>query len=132
MEISDLNHFALPFLVLDHRVELHNGLVRLLSAIDLLLGDLDLDWTRLLGELVMHYVSNVTSIGNFSVVLLLLVYVVMLLEEFLEALACSKIIFLQTQYFKGLCLGDKSALDSESLFRYLFSTLIGKFPSLSF
>jgi hypothetical protein len=85
------------------------------GASHLLLGDLDLDGFilifRLLRELVMHNICDVRGVRHLYIVLLLLVYVIVLLKELLQALTSSQIVLLETKDLKSLSLGHKSAFD---------------------
>lgn len=81
---------------------------------------------------MVHYVSDVACVRHLRIVLLLLVHVVVLLKELLEALTRSDVVLLQTKDLEGLGLGHETPFDSQSFLGDLLTAFVGEFFTLSF
>ena len=133
LEVPDLHHFALALLVLHQRVQLKGTLfLRLHSLLRQLSALVYEICAVLLGKLKSHYLGDVGGVGNFGVILLHLVDIVVLLQELLEAVCGSQVVFIQPKNLEGLVLRHETPFDPEALLGHLLPALVSELFALAF
>lgn len=133
LEVPDFHHFALALLVLHQRVQLKCTLILRLHSLLRQLSALIYEICAvLLGQLESHDLGDVGGVGNFSVILLHLVDIVVLLQELLKAVCGSQVVFIQPKDLKGLVLRHETPFDPEALLGNLLPALVSELLALAF